>query len=119
MKFDIHQPPREFSPAPGLKLKDMGDLHLDVDEQVTVRLAPDRGNDVVRKPWGFYLTNSLNGTLQAQGIKTALVENRGSLTAWSAPIASHRRANGWSPAPESAMKPPSGPASLVSKPFAS
>jgi len=40
MKFDIHQPPREFSPAPGLKLKDMGDLHLDVDEQVTVRLTP-------------------------------------------------------------------------------
>ena len=78
MKFDIHQPPREFSPAPGLKLKDMGDLHLGVDEQVTVRLTPDRGNDVVRKPWGFYLTNSLNGTLQAQGIKTALVENRDS-----------------------------------------
>jgi len=78
MKFDIHQPPREFSTAPGLKLKDMGDLHLDVDEQVTVRLTPDRGNDVVRKPWGFYLTNSLNGTLQDQGIKTALVENRDS-----------------------------------------
>jgi len=33
---------------------------------------------VVRKPWGFYLTNSLNGTLQDQGIKTALVENRDS-----------------------------------------
>jgi hypothetical protein len=76
MKFDIHQPPREFSPGAGIKLKDMGDLDLGIDEQVTVRLAPDRGNDVVRKPWGFYLTNSLNGTLQAQGIKTALVENR-------------------------------------------
>ena len=75
MKFDVHEPPREFSPAPGIKLKDMGDLDLEVDEQVTVRLTPERGNDVVRKSWGFYLTNSLNGTLQAQGIKTALVEN--------------------------------------------
>lgn len=76
MKFDLRQPPREFSPAAGIKLTDMGDLYLGVDEQVTVRLTPDRGNDVVRKPWGFYLTNSLNGTLKAQGIRTALVENR-------------------------------------------
>ena len=76
MKFDVHEPAREFSPAPGIRLKDMGDLHLGVDEQITVRLAPERGNDVVRKPWGFYLTNSLNGTLQAQGIRTVFVENR-------------------------------------------
>ena len=76
MRLDIHQPPREFSPAQGIKLKDMGDLHLGIDEQITVRLTADRGNDVVRKPWGFYLSNSLNGTLKAQGIRTALVENR-------------------------------------------
>ena len=75
MKFDVHQPPREFSPQPGISLRDMGDLHLAEDEQVTVRLTPDRGNDVVRKSWGFYLTNSLNGTLRAQGIKTALVRS--------------------------------------------
>jgi hypothetical protein len=75
MKFDVHQPPREFSPYPGISLRDMGDLYLAEDEQVTVRLAPDRGNDVVRKSWGFYLTNSLDGTLRAQGIKTALVRS--------------------------------------------
>ena len=76
MKFDSRKPPREFSPYPGLTLKDMGDLYLGVDEQVTIRITPDRGNDVLRKPWGFYLSNSLNGTLLAKGIKTALCENR-------------------------------------------
>jgi len=76
MKFDIHEPPREFSPHPGISLRDMGDLHLSEDEQITVRFSAERGNDVVRKPWGFYLTNSLNGTLHAQGIKTALVRSR-------------------------------------------
>src|SRR5690349_13520582 len=76
MKFDARKPPREFSPYPGLTLKDTGDLHLGIDEQVTIRLTPERGNDVLRKSWGFYLTNSLNGTLQKQGLKTAMCENR-------------------------------------------
>lgn len=76
MKFDARKPPREFSPYPGLTLKDMGDLYLGVDEQVTIRITPERGNDVLRKSWGFYLSNSLNGTLLAKGIKTALCENR-------------------------------------------
>jgi hypothetical protein len=78
MKFDRHEPPREFSPYPGIRLRDIGDLYLAEDEQITVRLAADRGNDVVRKSWGFYLTNSLNGTLRHQGIKTALVCSSGS-----------------------------------------
>ena len=77
MKFDIHEPPRDFSPYPGLTLRDMGDLYLAADEQVTVRVTPERGNDVVRKPWGFYLTNSLNGTLRGQGLKTALARGAG------------------------------------------
>jgi hypothetical protein len=75
MKFDAHEPPRRFSPHPDLVLVDTGDLYLDEDEQVTIRLGPDRGNDVVRKSWGFYLTNSLNGTLRSQAIRTALARN--------------------------------------------
>jgi hypothetical protein len=75
MKFDAHEPPRRFSPHPGISLLDMGDLYLAEDEQVTIRLDPDRGNDVVRKSWGFYLTNSLNGTLRSQALRTALVRN--------------------------------------------
>jgi hypothetical protein len=75
MKFDQHEPPREFTPYPGIRLRDVGDLYLAEDEQVTVRLEAARGNDITRKPWGFFVTNSLNGTLRAQGIKTALVRS--------------------------------------------
>ena len=75
MKQDIHQPPREFSPYPGLTLRDMGDIWLEVDEQVTVRTASNAGNDIVRKDWGFYLSNSLNASLRTQGLKTALVSS--------------------------------------------
>jgi hypothetical protein len=75
MKLDIHQPPREFSPHPGLTLRDAGDVYLAPEEQVTIRVSPDRGNDVLRKSWGFYLTNSLNGTLRSQGLRTALARN--------------------------------------------
>jgi len=78
MHFDAHQPPRRFSPHPDISLTDVGDLYLGVDEQVTVRVDGTRGNDVVRKPWGFYLTNSLNGTLRAHRMKTALARNVGS-----------------------------------------
>lgn len=78
MKFDRHDPPRRFSPHPDLTLSDMGDVYLAEDEQVTVCVAPDRGNDVLRKSWGFYLTNSLNGRLREQGLKTALARNPGS-----------------------------------------
>lgn len=73
MKQDLHHPPREFSPYPGITLQDMGDVWLDNDQQLTVRTASGAGNDVVRKEWGFYLTNSLNANLRAQGLKTALV----------------------------------------------
>jgi hypothetical protein len=75
MKQDLHQPPREFSPYPGITLSDMGDIWLAGDEQVTMRTQQGAGNDVVRKEWGFYLTNSLNANLKAQGFKTALVSS--------------------------------------------
>lgn len=75
MKQDLHEPPREFSPYPGITLRDMGDVWLAPDEQLTVRTPAGAGNDVVRKEWGFYLTNSLNASLRSQGLKTALVSS--------------------------------------------
>lgn len=73
MKQDLHQPPRDFSPYPGITLRDMGDVWLEPDEQLTLRTPSGAGNDVARKDWGYYLTNSLNVNLRAQGLKTALV----------------------------------------------
>lgn len=73
MKQELHNPPREFSPYPGITLHDMGDIWLDPDQQLTIRTPSGSGNDVVRKDWGFYLTNSLNVSLRSQGLKTALV----------------------------------------------
>ena len=75
MKHDLHHPPREFSPYPGLTLQDMGDVWLETDEQLTFVTPDGAGNDVVRKEWGFYLTNSLNVRLRSQGFKTALVSS--------------------------------------------
>lgn len=75
MKQELHQPPREFSPYPGLRLCDMGDVWLASDEQLTFRTPTGAGNDIVRKDWGFYLTNSLNANLRSQGFKTALVSS--------------------------------------------
>jgi|CXWL01.1.fsa_nt_gi hypothetical protein len=73
MKHDWHQPPREFSPYPGITLRDAGDLWLDAGEQVTLRCPSGAGNDITRKDWGYYLTNSINANLRDQGFKTALV----------------------------------------------
>jgi len=75
MKQDLRQPPRDFSPHPGITLRDMGDIWLAPEEQLTFRASGGGGNDIVRKDWGFYLTNSLNATLRRQGLKTALVSS--------------------------------------------
>jgi len=75
MRQEIHHPPREFSPYEGLSLRDVGDIWLDADEQITIRTDSHAGNDIVRKEWGFYLTNSLNANLRTQGLKTALVSS--------------------------------------------
>lgn len=54
-------------------MRDMGDVWLASDEQLTFCTPTGAGNDIVRKDWGFYLTNSLNANLRSQGFKTALV----------------------------------------------
>jgi len=73
MKHDFPDVPRSFSPLGDISLRDVGWIDLDAEEQVTFRFAEGMTNDVVRKDWGFYLTNSLNANLTAKGFKTALV----------------------------------------------
>lgn len=73
MKINIHKNPRKFKPIPTIELKDMGDIILEENEQITFKTRSNKTNDITRKEWGFYLTNSINHTLKSQGLKTALV----------------------------------------------
>lgn len=78
MRFDAHDPPREFVVGFGdpVRLKDCGDVDLAPDEQVTFRTETGGEYDVARKAWGFYATPSLNGRLERFGLRGVLVKNR-------------------------------------------
>ena len=73
MQARLRNEPRKFSPLPGVTISDCGEVELDVDEQITLCLEPGRGNDLIRKTWGFYLSNSLNANLVGKGFRMALV----------------------------------------------
>ena len=73
MEFDRKNPPRKFSPLSGITLLDTGRLHLSADEQITLVDDSGKCNDILRKDWGYYLTNSINANLSSQGYKVALV----------------------------------------------
>ncbi|MFN4312185.1 MAG: hypothetical protein ACK4FK_16495 [Ferrovibrio sp.] len=79
MKFDIKSPPRRFKVGNSIQfeLMDCGDLHLDPDEQVTLKTEAGAEYDVTRKDWGFYATPSLNGRLTQFGLRAVLIKNRG------------------------------------------
>ena len=78
MKVNLHDVPRQYSPMDGITIHDMGDVTLNPDEQLTFRTESGKCNDVARKEWGFYLSNSLNWNLRKQGFKTALVASHAS-----------------------------------------
>lgn len=73
MELKINKKPRVFSPLKGIELKDMGAIILSDNEQLTFKTGSGKSNDVVKKEWGFYLSNSIDSNLKKQGFKTALV----------------------------------------------
>ena len=73
MKFKIKKTPRNFTPLKGIDLKDCGKIFLNNDEQITFQFDSNSSNDIVKKNWGFYLTNSINKTLLKNNFRTALV----------------------------------------------
>ncbi len=79
MEFQAKSPPRAFrvGSAGTVTLKDCGSVHLEPDEQVTFRSDGPVATafDVTRKSWGYYASNSLNGTLPRQGLRPALCRN--------------------------------------------
>lgn len=79
MKFDAKDPPRAFrvGATGDIELLDCGTVWLAPDEQVTFQ-TDNRGTtafDVTRKAFGYYASNSLNGTLPRQGLRAALCRN--------------------------------------------
>lgn len=79
MKFEKRDPPRHFEVGNAVKfdMRDCGNLRLDPDEQVTFVTESGAEYDVARKTWGFYATPSLNGRLKDFGLRTVLIQNRG------------------------------------------
>ena len=79
MKVIPTDPPREFTVGRtgSITLRDTGSLLLDENELVTVRTEGDSPTrfDVTRTPFGYYATNSLNGTLPDNGLRPALARN--------------------------------------------
>ncbi len=78
MKVNLKEPPRTFTVGVQgrIQIKDMGDILLKPDEQVTFVTESGCRHDFTRKDWGFYATPSINGRLKNEGFKTALVENQ-------------------------------------------
>ena len=54
---------RIFSATKKIRIKDCGSLSLQNNEQISLKFKSEK-NDITKKNWGFYLTNSCNKTLK-------------------------------------------------------
>lgn len=77
MNLDKRDIPRTFivGVKDNIEIKDMGNISLLPDEQVTFVTDSGTKYDFVRKEWGYYATPSINVRLLNEGFKTALVKN--------------------------------------------
>jgi hypothetical protein len=77
MKFVEKSPPRRFTVGnvAEFEICDCGTLALAPDEQITLVTESGAEYDVARKDWGFYATPSLNGRLEAFGLRSVLIRN--------------------------------------------
>ena len=77
MKFEEKSPPRVYSPLEGIVISDCGELQLEPGEQISLSDASGKPDfDILKKPWGYYLGNSINRTMLRNGLRLALVESR-------------------------------------------
>ena len=77
MKIKKKKMPRKFVVGIHKKfiIKDMGEVYLAPNEQLTFITDNKSKYDLCRKNWGFYATPSINSRLKKEGFKTALVKN--------------------------------------------
>tara|TARA_Y100001958_G_C20853722_1_gene295047 strand:+ start:163 stop:492 length:330 start_codon:yes stop_codon:yes gene_type:complete len=55
-------------------LKDVGKIHLQEDENLTITCKEKKDFEICRKSWGYYATPSLNFRLKRKGLKAVLVK---------------------------------------------
>ena len=77
MKIKLKKKPRQFIVGKNkdIKILDIGFLNLNDNEQITLK-NKKFVNEVTKKDWGYYLTNSINGRLINNGFKSYLVSNK-------------------------------------------
>ena len=77
MKLNLKKKPRIFFPRGDkkIKIKDLGDIELMPDEQLTFVKHSGARFDFVSKDWGFYATPSVNKRLRSENFKTAIVQD--------------------------------------------
>ena len=77
VKFTPINPPRSFNVGlnEGIELTDCAHIELAPNEQVSFMTESGAEYDVVRKPWGFYATPSLNSRLRKFNLRATLVKN--------------------------------------------
>tara|TARA_B100000787_G_scaffold164740_1_gene147789 strand:+ start:6770 stop:7120 length:351 start_codon:yes stop_codon:yes gene_type:complete len=78
VEVKISKNPRIFKVGEDNKIsiKEVGFLHLNDNEQITLVNENKKNYDFVKKSWGYYATPSINGRLKKEGFKTALVKNK-------------------------------------------
>jgi hypothetical protein len=77
MKFLENRPARSFEAGTlkKIKIKHVGTVELETNEQITFSGQQNSEVDVVKKEWGYYVTPSINKRLINFGIVTYLVQN--------------------------------------------
>ncbi len=77
MKIEEKNPAREYTVGANanITIKDVGDVYLEADEQLTFVTDAGSRYDFCKKSWGFYATPSINSRLEAENFVTALVMN--------------------------------------------
>ena len=74
MYTDIREKPRVFT-VNRVDFKDVGKICLEENEMISLLSDSGKEVDITAKEWGYYLGPSLNGRLEKEGYKTALVVN--------------------------------------------
>ena len=79
VKLTPINPPRSFNVGVNevIQLTDCAHIELAPNEQVTFMTESGAEYDVVRKPWGFYATPSLNSRLRKFDLRAVLVKSPG------------------------------------------
>ena len=70
--------PRKFCVSKKNKifLKDVGKIHLNEDELLTIVSNNKKNYEICRKDWGYYATPSLNFRLKKNGFRTILAKQK-------------------------------------------